>query len=75
MKKLFVFTIDCEYIAVKDGKTLRVNVLVLNALVLNSCAVIENKDEIPFYKTYRVSSKELTVARYANHSYKIKLRK
>ena len=36
MKKLLVFTIDFEYIAVKDAKTLRLNVLELNALVLNS---------------------------------------
>ena len=35
---MFVFTIDCEKIAVNDGKTLRLNVLALNELVLNSCA-------------------------------------
>ena len=46
LKMLFVFTIDCEYIAVKDGQTLRLNVLALNTLVLNSCAKYQNKSEV-----------------------------
>ena len=33
-KKLFLFTIDCEWIAVKDGKTLRPNVLALNSCTM-----------------------------------------
>jgi len=33
-----IFTIDCEKIAVEIDKTLRLNVLALNVLVLNSCS-------------------------------------
>ena len=46
---MFVFTIDCE-LAVKDGKTLRLNVLVLNIfavmLLFSVWRILKQKDDI-----------------------------